>query len=73
MDHIRRQRKQKVSCTVKVTAYVQSGVVTDAEFAEWLEHAVRDYHKARAGFVGIGAHAGIHRPTVSVVSRDGEG
>lgn len=60
----RSSRMQPISITVSVTTSVVRGTVGEQEFAAWLQHAVEDYHRFRAGYVGITAHATITLPTV---------
>lgn len=65
---ITRSRPPKsVSCTVKVQTTVVQGTVDEAQLAEWVSTAIREYHRFRAGHVGIGARSGITVPRVKHV------
>lgn len=66
MNRITRSfRVQSISITVQVDTTVTRGAVSEDELADWVRHAVDDYHRFRAGHVGFDAHGNIKLPTVT--------
>lgn len=68
---ITRSRPPKsVSCIVKVSATVVEGSVTEAELSEWVAFAIKEYHRHRAGHVGVYGTSGIKVPKVEHVGEE---
>lgn len=56
----------QVSVTLLVTTEVVRGEVSEKDFADWVQEAVRNHHRFRNGWVGLGATGGVSIPTVIV-------
>jgi len=67
VQRITRTRVRCLSVEIRVDCRVIDGRVSADEFVEWLGEAVKEYHRFRAGHVGVGARAGITAPEVGYV------
>lgn len=66
----RTPRTKVLKLALVVEVCVTEGKVTDDDMVRWLQTAADDYHRWRNGFVGIGAHAKIKPPDLSIVGEE---
>lgn len=69
---ITRTRRRSLRITVSVACNAVEGYVSEAALHDWVCAAIAEYHRFRAGHVGVGASAAITTPGVSLVSTEEE-